>query len=183
MKFLVPNYSCLQNPWLGGCRPQIPVLCPLSSTEFVEPLPKKIPGYATVLHMPKVRGSCRKEARGRRCEDFLAVSSFSSVRAALTAPYAMHYTYSCFKPAYPAQNRFTWWKPHENEELCSLTKTNSCGSMCYILHRFTDGEHFLKWHYITSYSPCERCTQHPPPTLSNTKLPSEMCQSSLRHPL
>jgi len=31
MKFLVPNYSCLQNPWLWGCRPQIPVLsilCP-----------------------------------------------------------------------------------------------------------------------------------------------------------
>ena len=31
MKFLVPNYSCLQNPWLGGYRPKIPVLsvlCP-----------------------------------------------------------------------------------------------------------------------------------------------------------
>jgi len=28
MKFLVPNYSCLQNPWLGGYRPQIPVFCP-----------------------------------------------------------------------------------------------------------------------------------------------------------
>ena len=31
MKFLVPNYSCLQNPRLGGYRPQIPVLsvlCP-----------------------------------------------------------------------------------------------------------------------------------------------------------
>ena len=31
MKFLVPNYSCLQNPRLGGCSPQIPVLsvlCP-----------------------------------------------------------------------------------------------------------------------------------------------------------
>jgi len=29
--FLVPNYSCLQNPWLGSYRPQIPVLsvlCP-----------------------------------------------------------------------------------------------------------------------------------------------------------
>ena len=26
MKFLVPNYSCLQNPWLGGYCPQIPVL-------------------------------------------------------------------------------------------------------------------------------------------------------------
>ena len=47
MKFLVPNYNCLQNPWLGGSCPQIPVLCPLSSTEFVEPSPNKIPGYAT----------------------------------------------------------------------------------------------------------------------------------------
>ena len=31
MKFLVPNYSRLQNPWLGGYRRQIPVLsvlCP-----------------------------------------------------------------------------------------------------------------------------------------------------------
>ena len=31
MKFLVPNYSCLQNPWLRGYCPQIPVLsvlCP-----------------------------------------------------------------------------------------------------------------------------------------------------------
>jgi hypothetical protein len=31
MIFLVPNYSCLQNTWLGGYRPQIPVLsvlCP-----------------------------------------------------------------------------------------------------------------------------------------------------------
>ena len=31
MKFLVPNYSYLQNPWLGGYRPRIPVLsvlCP-----------------------------------------------------------------------------------------------------------------------------------------------------------
>ena len=26
MKFLVPNYSCLQNPWQGGYRPQVPVL-------------------------------------------------------------------------------------------------------------------------------------------------------------
>ena len=26
MKFLASNYSCIQNPLLGGCRPQIPVL-------------------------------------------------------------------------------------------------------------------------------------------------------------
>ena len=52
MKFLVPNYTCLlQNPWLWSYSPQIPVFCPLSSTEFVEPhpSPNKIPGYAAVL--------------------------------------------------------------------------------------------------------------------------------------
>ena len=49
MKFLVPNYSCLQNPWLGGYRPpDLRYLCPVSSTEIVEPPhPNKIPGYAT----------------------------------------------------------------------------------------------------------------------------------------
>ena len=51
MKFLSPNYSCLQNPWLGGYHPPDPrSLCPLSSTVFVEsPPPNKIPGYATAL--------------------------------------------------------------------------------------------------------------------------------------
>ena len=48
MKFLVPNYICLQNPWLGGYRPQIPVLsllCP--HLNLLTPPPNKIPGYAT----------------------------------------------------------------------------------------------------------------------------------------
>ena len=48
MKFLVPNYSCFQNPWLGGTAPRSPFS--LSSTEFVEPppsQPNKIPGYST----------------------------------------------------------------------------------------------------------------------------------------
>ena len=50
MKFLVPNYSCLQNPWLRGYSPQIPVisvLCP--QLNLLNPPPqKKNPGYATV---------------------------------------------------------------------------------------------------------------------------------------
>ena len=49
MKFVLPNYSCLQNHWLGGYRPQIPVLsvlCP--QLNFLNlPPPSKIPGYAT----------------------------------------------------------------------------------------------------------------------------------------
>jgi hypothetical protein len=51
MKFLVLNYSCLQNPWLWGYRPQIPVLsvlCP--QLNLLNPLPlNKIPGYATEI--------------------------------------------------------------------------------------------------------------------------------------
>jgi hypothetical protein len=43
MKFLVPNYSCLQNPWLGGYRSQIPILSVLCSQLNLlnPPLPPK----------------------------------------------------------------------------------------------------------------------------------------------
>ena len=48
MKFLVPNYSCLQNPWLGGYGPQIPVHSVLfPQLNFWTPPPNNIPGYAT----------------------------------------------------------------------------------------------------------------------------------------
>ena len=40
MKFLVPNYSCLQNPCPGGYRPPRSPIS-LSSTEFVEPPTKQ----------------------------------------------------------------------------------------------------------------------------------------------
>ena len=54
MKFLVPNYSCLQNPWLRGYCPQIPVLCP--QLNLLNPPPKKIPGYATAHNTELVHG-------------------------------------------------------------------------------------------------------------------------------
>ena len=42
MKFLVPNYSCLQNPLTRGLPPPDPrSLYPLSLSEFVDPPPKK----------------------------------------------------------------------------------------------------------------------------------------------
>ena len=49
MKFLVPNYSCLQNPWQGDYHPQIPVLSVLNWICWNPPPRKKIPGYAAVL--------------------------------------------------------------------------------------------------------------------------------------
>jgi len=49
-KFLVPNYSCLQNPWLSPPDPPDPrSLCPLSSTGFVEPPPSRTKLLGTPL--------------------------------------------------------------------------------------------------------------------------------------
>ena len=63
MKFLVPNYRCLQNPWLGGYRPQIPflsVLCHQLNLLNPPPPPNKIPGYATAhRHHLKCVGAWR----------------------------------------------------------------------------------------------------------------------------
>ena len=45
MNFFLPNYSCLQNPWLRGYRPQIPVLsvlCP--QLNLLNPLRTKFLG-------------------------------------------------------------------------------------------------------------------------------------------
>jgi len=59
MKFLVPNYRCLQNPWLGGCRtPDRRSLCRLSWTEFVEPPEQN----SWVRHWSEGRTSARWEA-------------------------------------------------------------------------------------------------------------------------
>ena len=45
MKFLVPNYSCLQNLWLGDYRPQISVLSVLNWISWTSPsLEKKFLG-------------------------------------------------------------------------------------------------------------------------------------------
>ena len=49
MKFLVPNYSCLQNPWLRGYHPQIPVLSVLNWICWTPPR-KKFLGTPLLLH-------------------------------------------------------------------------------------------------------------------------------------
>ena len=57
MKFLVQNYSCLQNPWQGGYRPQIPVLsvlCP--QLNLLNPHPRtKFLGTPLPLWRPRRR--------------------------------------------------------------------------------------------------------------------------------
>ena len=48
VKFLVRNYSCFQNPWLGGYRPQSPVLCPQLNLLKPPPPEKKFLGTPLV---------------------------------------------------------------------------------------------------------------------------------------
>ena len=70
MKFLVPNYSCLQKPWLGGYRPYIPVLsvlCPQQNLLNPPPFQKKIPGYATGYKITTVKISFTVSATPWKC--------------------------------------------------------------------------------------------------------------------
>jgi len=65
MKFLVPNYSCLQNPWLGGYFPQIPVLsvlCPQQN--LFSHLRTKFLGTPLAGSWGKRRNFLRKSVRG-----------------------------------------------------------------------------------------------------------------------
>ena len=52
MKFLVPNYSCLQDPWLGGYRPQIPFLSLSSVLNWICWTPPTTPPRTKVLDTP-----------------------------------------------------------------------------------------------------------------------------------
>ena len=63
MKFLVPNYSCLQNPWRGGYRPQIPILSVLYPRLNLLNLPKTkflgtpLPAHTTVPPLSNLTSS------------------------------------------------------------------------------------------------------------------------------
>ena len=72
MKFLVPNYCCLQNPWLRDYRPQIPVLsvlCPQLNLLTTPPL-KKILGYATAQDYHHIHGYYAQQHFGMKCQTF-----------------------------------------------------------------------------------------------------------------
>jgi len=59
MKFLLPNYSCLQNPWPGSYRPQIPVLsvlCPQQN--LLNPPPPRTNFLGTPLRYTLHSKSC-----------------------------------------------------------------------------------------------------------------------------
>ena len=78
MKFLVPNYTCLQNPWLGDYHPQIPVLSVLNWICWTPP-PNKIPGYATVCREDRTGDHISLAKQGQCATVYgVGISSFGS---------------------------------------------------------------------------------------------------------
>jgi len=68
MKFLVPNYSCLYNPWVWGCRTQIPVLsvlCP--QLNLLNSLRTKFLGKPLTCHTRFLNGSLYLIGQSRGC--------------------------------------------------------------------------------------------------------------------
>jgi len=72
VKFLVPNYSCLQNPWIGGYSLQIPVVSVLcSELNLLNPPPtNKIPGYATDVKLCCWEGRFLSFLNVRKCQPY-----------------------------------------------------------------------------------------------------------------
>ena len=96
IKFLVPNYSCLQNPWLGGYRPQIPVLsvlCPQLNL-LTSPPEKKIPRYATDTEQYIWNDMNGKDRRLLVCRQRMIRSTVkrgvSRIRAVATSTCTLH---------------------------------------------------------------------------------------------
>ena len=140
MKFLVPIYSCLQNPWLGGYRPPHPdprSLCRLSSTEFVEHPPEKIPGYATDRftrekehRYPLNRSLCGRQIRsGRFGEKSIAPTGIRTLdhpaRNLVTIPTAGGVTMN-------EDKRRSDQKvcPHAHPTVTSGVQADYCGPVC-----------------------------------------------------
>ena len=92
MKFLVPNYSCLQKPWLGATAPRSPfslssVLNWICRTPSPRP-PNKIPGYATeVTHPPEL---CRSNSLLQRYSNLWYLATDMSDFAGFVAPLLYH---------------------------------------------------------------------------------------------
>ena len=72
IKFLVPHYSCLQNPWLGGYHPQIPVLSVLNWICWTPPPSREQNSWVRHWIRPRVLGTLiYEEVRLEIGEDWL----------------------------------------------------------------------------------------------------------------
>ena len=150
MKFLVPNCSCLQNPWLGGYRPQISVLSVLNWMCW-NPQPEQ---NAWVRHCKEVT------------DTFLfCLILFASYAFGILGSYADIFLYMPHAHSYHICSTFTVWDPrlwrlvllHPRKVLCAVFRyvvnswnftdrqsisTPSCFSQNYCLVLQTEVFHY-----------------------------------------
>ena len=94
MKFLIPNYSCLQNPWLGGYCPQIPVLsvlCPKRNLLNPSPPPEQNSWVRHWLHVS---------------QEISPLSYVSTYKLKLSKYWSLHLLPSCAVPWQNLMNTF-----------------------------------------------------------------------------
>ena len=86
MKFLVPNYSCLQNPWLGGYAPRSPFsLSSVLNWICWTPPPKKILGTPLLSTLAITLIQIQRDAKHQSSQSW-GYSSKSLQANAETAP-------------------------------------------------------------------------------------------------
>ena len=127
MKFLVPNYSCLQNLWLGGYRPQIPFLSVLNWIRWTLP-PNKIPGCATdhinckndiEQMISKLSGSCYA------IKLMVPLNNINTLKSIYYAYFHSVCKYGIFfgGKSFTSQNKLSEWT---SLSIIGMFQTNSC---------------------------------------------------------
>ena len=84
MKFLVPNYSCLQNPRLGGYRSQIPVLCPQLNSLNPPREQNSWVRHCSICNTWKEGGQTDRQTDGRTDTDTITAGCGKYLRKTLT---------------------------------------------------------------------------------------------------
>ena len=133
MKFLVPNYSCLQNPWLGCYHHQIPVLsvlCP--QLNLLNPPPKQ---NSWVRHWWELQGARHPVLRCRRpchyASFFSCNTQFSPVSGVANGA-APLFELWCWPLVMEVNHIYlSVWSPHGLQTLCCTVVRPSCNIVTF----------------------------------------------------
>ena len=145
MKFLVPNYSCLQNPWLGGYRPQIPVLSVLcTQLNLLNPPPRtKFPDTPLTLYPSEIY---------RRFGGTYGLFIFTDFCAILLKLYTPHFV-TCYKrpSSHGRVSRYNFFCSYF--KMVSVTSRQFCVAACSNIRSLKGSEchTFYSHHHIFIY--------------------------------
>ena len=137
MKFLVPNYSCLQNPWLGGYHPQIPVLSSVLNWIYWTPPPEKNSWVRHCIYLDPLRSKIfATDTDTKQAVRVLYFIQYSNMR--IQVFWCM--TMCCWVSGYRCFKRL--WCLHLQESNTLLRWTHYISWKCW--------EMFTQWRSVTS---------------------------------